>query len=478
MIGIKLRPFDPARHCKDRFGLQSIQKYSRGERFPSPHPPGTRRALYLLTPPPALRTLAAVTLFVPAFIYLNLLLILAAISAMETAIHMARDLELRLDVAAGGVARKLRRIAANPFVQLHRTLLLSATLNLALAALGLHLVSGPMLALGWHPWLTASLLFVGTVLVGDVMPKFIAARSPSAVLLGSLRLLNPLRFVLDPITSLTDRATDFLIQRIVPRGVKPGIPITRDEFETLVEMREEQGLLDVAEGAIVREALNIEGLTVRDCMVPRVDLTLMSAHDATAKALATLELAAGRFVVVYGDTPDVVEGVIDTLAWRLAGRPHWATMLRPVPFVPETMPVLDALDAHLQDTAQPVLIVDEYGGLEGMVSQEEIADWLLYEAAPWQGEDVEVREIGPGRYLLDGGTRIEEVSKLLGLTLPSAGIGTIGGLVFNELGHLPKAGERITLENAEIKVRRVVRARVQQVELRVKAKAAEAKEAA
>jgi len=333
----------------------------------------------------------------------------------------------------------------------------------------LHLVSGPMMHLGWNPWLAATLLFVGTILIGDVAPKFIAARSPSLVLMGSLRLLNPLRSILDPISSITDRTTDALIRGIIPQRVKTRFPITRDEFETLVEMREEQGLLDSAEAAMIREALEIEGLTVRDCMVPRVDLTLMSAFDKPEKNSATLEQSAERYVVVYGETPDVVEGIIDTLAWRLAGRPAWANMLRPAAFVPETMLVLEALDKHLQNTPQPVLIVDEYGGLEGMIGQDEIADWLLYEAAPWQGEDAEIRDLGNGRYLLEGGTRIDDVTEALKISLPvSGGLDTIGGLVFNQLGHLPKPGERLHLEEVILKVRRVVRARVQQVELRLK----------
>ncbi len=407
-------------------------------------------------------------LSVSGFLYIALLLLLAVISATETAIHTARDLEEKLEQAGeGSVARKLRSITANPFAQLHRTLLLSATLNLALAALGLHLVSGPLLLLGWNPWLTAPVLFMTTVLVGDVMPKFFAAYSPSAVLLGSLRLLNPLRSVLDPIVTLADRTTDALIRKLVSGRVKMKMPITRDEFETLVEMREEQGLLDSAEAAIIREALDIERLTARDCMVPRVDLTLMSAEDSPAKAATVLEQSASRWVVIYGETPDVVVGVIDTVAWRLAGRPTWQTAQQLVTFIPETMPVLDALDKHLQNSTRPVLIVDEYGGLEGMLSQEEIADWLLYEAAPWQGEAGEIRELGGGRYLLDGGTRLDDVSSELQLYLPSGGIDTIGGFVFNQLGHVPKAGERIQVEGAEIKVRRVVRARIQQVELRL-----------
>lgn len=405
----------------------------------------------------------------PVLLYVALLLLLAVISATETAIHMARTLDSEMESVRESVARKLRRITANPFSQLHRTLLLSATLNLALAALGLHLVSGPFRTFGWNPWLAASFLFVGTVLVGDMVPKFLAARSPSAVLLGSLRLLNPLRSVLDPLASLADRTTDALIRKLIPKRVKTRLPITRDEFETLVEMREEQGLLDNAEAAMIREVLEIEGLTVRDCMIPRVDLTLMSAYDKPEKAEATLEQSAERHVVVYGETPDVVEGIIDTLAWRLAGRPSWANLLRPATFVPETMPVMDLLDGYLQKSAQPVLIVDEYGGLEGMIGQDEIADWLLYEAAPWQGEDAEIRELGNGRYLLEGGTRIDDVAAALGLSFPDTeGLDTIGGLVFNLLGHLPKPGERVSLEDADLKVRRVVRARVLQVELRLK----------
>lgn len=416
-------------------------------------------------------------LFVSGLLFIVLLLLLAVISATETAIHSARDLEDRLESEGeGSVARKLRSITANPFAQLHRTLLLSATLNLALAALGLHLVSGPLMLMGWNPWISSSLLLAATVMIGDVLPKFFAAYSPSAVLLGSLRLLDPLRSVLDPVVILADRTTDALIGKMIPKRVKSRTPITRDEFETLVEMREEQGLLDSAEADMIREALDIERLSVRDCMVPRVDLTLMSAEDGPVKAAKVLDQSAGRWVVVYGETPDVVVGVIDVVAWRMACRPVWSEVVQKIVFVPETMNVLEALEKHLKESALPVLIVDEYGGLEGMVSQEEIADWLLYEAAPWQGEAGEIRELSPGRYLIDGGTRLDDLCNELQLILPSGGVDTIGGFVFNHLGHVPKAGERIQVEGGEFKVRRVVRARIQQVELRLHVRKVEMKE--
>lgn len=416
----------------------------------------------------------SMSLFVASLLYLALLLLLAVISATETAIHSARDIEAQLlDAGEGAVAEKMRAITANPFAQLHRTLLLSAALNLALAALGLWLVTGPLRALGWNPWISSSVLFLATVLLGDMAPKFFAARNPSVVLLGSLRLLHPLRNVLDPLASLVDRTTDVLLQKFVTRHVKMRVPVTRDEFETLVEMRQEQGLLDGDESAMIHEALDIEALTVRDCMIPRVDLALMSSEDSAEKTTAVLEKSASRFVTVYGETPDSVEGVIDTRAWKLANRPPWRSLLRTPAFVPETMPVLEALEHHLLGDDKPALIADEYGGLEGMITRREIADWLLYEAAPWHGEASEIRDLGHGRYLLDGGTRLDHLTEELDLNLAADGIDTIGGLVFNQLGHVPKPGERVTIENADIKVRRVVRARIQEVELRIQPKPAD-----
>ncbi|MDB6072837.1 MAG: hypothetical protein JWO89_477, partial [Verrucomicrobiaceae bacterium] len=101
-----------------------------------------------------------------------------------------------------------------------------------------------------------------------------------------------------------------------------------------------------------------------------------------------------------------------------------------------------------------------------MVTQEEIVDWLLYDAAPWQGDSNELREESPGRYIADGSARVDHIADMMDLEIDTGGIDTIGGLVFNTLGYLPKPGERVKLDGVEIKVRRVSRRRVQQVELR------------
>jgi CBS domain containing-hemolysin-like protein len=425
------------------------------------------------------------TLTALGLLYGSLLLLLAVVSAVETAIHSVRE----VDGAGGGspadeanetgLDRRLRKIRQNPFDQLQQTLLLSAALNLALALLGLYAVTGPLRSIGWNPWVVSPILFGLTVLVGDAVPKLFAARrAPELLVLGN-RLLLPVRLVVDPLARWAERIAEGVLRRLVPEGMKARSGMTREEFETLVEMREEQRVVTAHEAAMIREILDLESLNVRDAMVPRVDVPLAFSGRDEAGVRAALEAATGRFVVVHGDTPDLVEGVVDTLAWRLEGRPPYREMLRPPVFVPETFPLLDALERHLGQSSSAVLVVDEYGGLEGLVSQEEIADWLLHEAAPWLGEEVEIRELEPGRWLLDGGARLDHIEEVTGSSLTPAGaegIDTVGGLVFKLLGHVPKPGERVMAGEATLKVRRMARARVKQLEMRLPERKAEEKE--
>ena len=413
------------------------------------------------------------TLLVSGLTYTSLLLLLAAVSATETAILTAGEIGARtLAVQSERVRSQLQSIAANPFPHLHRALLLSAALNLALAALALFLAIEPLRDLGWNPWLSSVALFLG-IFAGDIAPKFIALRSPTRILIGSTRFLKPARLMLDPLSGAVERVSAFIVRAVVPRKMKMRQAITQDELETLIEMRQEQGALDEAEAAIIREIIDVSALSVRDCMVPRVNLALLAITDIEDKGGSILEKADSRFVVVHGDTPDAVHGVIDVHGWKLAGRPPIVAHIRPPVFVPETLSAMDALEKHLGGTAKCVLVVDEYGGLEGMVNQEEIVDWLLYDAAPWQGEGGEIRELSEGRFLVDGTTRLDHINDELAVELEAEAIDTIGGFVFTQLGHLPKPGERIAIDGIDIKVRRVSRSRVQQVEVRLPEKPAE-----
>jgi CBS domain containing-hemolysin-like protein len=399
--------------------------------------------------------------------YTLLLLLLALVSGMETATFSVRDIQQALSRETDDDLRaEVQGILANPFHHLHRTLLVSATLNLALTALVLYLVTVPLRQQGWNPWWTAALAFSLIVLLGDVLPKFMAARYPVSILFLTTRLLRPVRKLIDPLTLLAERVSDKVLRTLLPTGLKPRQPITQEELETLIEMREEQGAVSPMEAAMLAEVLEMTELTVKDCMVPRVQLPLIDASAPADKMAALLDLSHQRFALLHGETPDNVLGVIDIPQWKLSGRPPIHAFSSLPVFVHETASALKTFHRHLNLPSGCVLIIDEYGGLEGMLTQEEIIDWVLYDTAPWQGDELELRNLGQGRFMADGSVRVADVAEALNLDLPTdEAVDTLAGLVMNELGELPSPGRRVQLPGVLVTVRRVSKRRIQLLEL-------------
>jgi CBS domain containing-hemolysin-like protein len=114
-----------------------------------------------------------------------------------------------------------------------------------------------------------------------------------------------------------------------------------------------------------------------------------------------------------------------------------------------------------------VVAVDEYGGFEGLLTRGNIISLVLAKAAPTQNSVSSIQTIGLNRYLVAGGTRLDEIERELEMSFEAEGVDTIGGFVMNHFGYPPKPGEKLTIGAIDIKVKRTTRARVQQLELHV-----------
>ena len=397
--------------------------------------------------------------------FVALLLLAAAFSALETALSLQRETQPGTSIAKSSGSRAPSAMPA-PF--LHEALLFGAVANLLLAAVGLHFVIGPLHDLGWNPWLNALLIFGLGMLAVEVAPRFVALRWPEATLRRTLPALLLLRKLLGRASGWLTLWAGTIVKMISPKRAAPLRGLVLEEVETLIEMREESGSITAADAAVLQEIITLHGHTVKDCMTPRVDLPLMP-HDADDdEAQQTLESARFRHVLVFDERADTVTALIDTQAWRLAQRPHWKTMQRPPVFVPETMFCLDALRRHLPDSSSAVVIVDEYGGFEGMLERRNIVERLLGKAAPSTNSPNAIVSLGKGRYMVNGAIHLDEICRELDVTLTAEGVDTIGGLVFNRFGYLPKPGERIEIEGIVFKVKRTGRNRIQQLEIWVK----------
>jgi CBS domain containing-hemolysin-like protein len=393
----------------------------------------------------------------------------AGFSALETALSLLRD-----SPAEEGKPRRAE-IARNPVAFLNESLLFGAIANLLLTAAGIWFLTGPMRALGVNPWLGAVLVFGTGMFAVEILPKTFALRAPDLVLRLTLPLLKLAQRLFSRAAGRLMRLSDALVRRLSPRGIQPRLSLALEEIETLIEMSEEQGAITTEDATVMQEIVNLHSQTVRDCMTPRVDLPLMS-HDADDQdAAQMLQSARFRHVPVFDERADAIIALVDTDAWRLAGRPAWKIIARHPVFVPETMSALDVLRRHLPDSASAVVIVDEYGGFEGLLTRRNLVERLLGKIAPTRTTEPAVQPIGNNRHLVTGMARVDEVNRELDISLEAGGIDTIGGFIFNRLGYLPKPGEVVELDGLSIKVKRIARNRILQMEVRVPAKEAEDK---
>lgn len=407
------------------------------------------------------------TLALASSLFVLLLCLAACLSALEAALHSLREQGSGAATGGSSGSERFRECLRDPQALLPEVLTSSYVLNLLLGACGLWLILHPWTAKDWNPWTSAALLLVTGLFAVEVLAQACALRSPAGTVKRMLPVFLCLRGIFSPVTARLRRIGETLAGRVTPKRLKPHQTMLAEEVETLIDMREEQGAITGDEAALLRGMVGLHGLIVKDAMTPRVDLPLMphDAHDD--EALNMLETARHRFVAVFDEKTDAIAFLLDGQRWRLAGRPHWSTLTVPPVFVPETLPLLDAWCNYLRDDSCVVVVVDEYGGFEGLLSRNSVTARLLAKAAPAPDTSSGIQPVGQNRYLVAGSTRLDEIERELEVTLEAEGVDTIGGLVMNHFGYPPKPGESLTIGSLDIKVKRTSRTRVQQLELHV-----------
>jgi magnesium and cobalt transporter len=166
---------------------------------------------------------------------------------------------------------------------------------------------------------------------------------------------------------------------------------------------------------------------------------------------------------VYADSPDDVLGIIEVKSFLLHPETHYTETMVPPSFVPETMRALDLLRSFLTRTQGMAIVVDEFGGTEGIVTFSDIIEDILRDAAPLGEADLDIEPLAEGRYLVNGRARLDDLSEQLGFDFDASGIDTIGGYVFTQLGRVPEVGTQLETPRLKITVRRVNRRRIEEL---------------
>jgi CBS domain containing-hemolysin-like protein len=399
-------------------------------------------------------------------ITLALLLLTAAsavFSAIETALFSLQPMHIdRLKKQRASYADALAQLLENPRRLLSVILLCDTLANFPLIILCLYLLRG-VASVHVPFWVAALLIFALIVFVCDLLPKLAALANPYRFAKLGVRVLGPLMGVFDPVARQLQRLSERIAEAVTPARLKTGHFLSEDELETLVELSTEAGALHETESEMIHEIIKLGDKTAKDCMTPRVDAFALPDDLTNEEMIQRLRARRYRRVPIYGETPDDILGVLSAIDFLLDPGTHYTERLVAPSFVPETMKAIDLLRSFLNHPQGLAIVVDEHGGTEGIVTLSDIVEEIISDAVPQAEQGLYIESVGEGRLIVNGSARIEDINEILGTKVEEEGIDTIGGLIFNRLGALPKPGTELTIDGLTLTVRRTSRKRIEEV---------------
>jgi len=233
------------------------------------------------------------------------------------------------------------------------------------------------------------------------------------------------------------------------KGLKQGPFVSEKELLGIVEAAAEDEVIEHEERELIESIIEFGDTLAREIMVPRPDMVTLSATDSVSAALdSAIEHGYSRFPV-SGENLDEILGIAytkDLMRVEREGRGHQpvAGLVRPAHFVPETKPIARLMREMQAGKYHMAVLVDEYGGIAGLVTLEDCIEELIGEIFDeYDVEDTEVERLADGELRVDGGLSIDELNELLDVELPDADWDTVGGFVLGTLGRVPAEGERV-----------------------------------
>jgi CBS domain containing-hemolysin-like protein len=330
-------------------------------------------------------------------------------------------------------------------------------------------------------WLLASLL-TGLLLAGifrQLIPRVISLRNPEKTLLTLLPLVKPfyrlLSFVADP---LHRRAKRLRREReLAETEEEEEEEDNGDDIQALIDVGAEEGILEEEEGELIHSIIEFGDTRVNEVMTPRTEIEALPVTATVREARDRIIESKYSRLPVYRDQIDNVEGIIyvrDLLQCWPEGREdeQISSLLRPVYFVPETKQVAELLEEMQKAHVQLAMVIDEYGGVAGLVTVEDILEEIVGEIEDEdtaQEEIIEIIKSDDGYYDVLGSTEIGKIERLFDMEIEDDDFTTIAGLVISESGYVPRAGERLNFRGLDVEVleaddRRINRLRLRRAE--------------
>lgn len=320
--------------------------------------------------------------------------------------------------------------------------------------------------------LTLIISYVSLVL-GELYPKQLALQVPEGYAMRSAGTILFLRGAFRPFIWLLTTSVGIL-KRLTPVDfTKREEKLTRQEMKALLNSSRNDGAIGAEEFNMMRGVLSLDTRLVREIMVPRVNTDMLDAAEPFEKNMEQLLAGLRSRIPLYEEDKDHILGIIhmkDVLLNLQALQNHEMDLrdiARPALFVPDTM-YTDELLVQFQKSKQHLaVLVDEFGGVSGIVTLEDLIEEIVGEIRDeYDVNEEEVwQKVSDDEYIFDAGIDLDDLNRLLGIDLPTGESDTLGGYIFSKLGKVPTEGEEIKTDGLHIEVLSVDDRRIRKIRL-------------
>mgnify|MGYP005798709807 FL=1 len=401
-------------------------------------------------------------------VILILLVILSAyFSATETAFTSLNRIRLKSKADAGNRRAALALKLVDQYNNLLSTILVGNNIvNLSASSLatvffteGLRLQNGAVIS--------TVVITIVVLVFGEVSPKSLAKEYPESFAMFSAPIMRILMVILTPVNFLFSLLKK-LLSKVFHKQGDSGI--TEEELVTMVDQAESEGGLDQHESKLIRSAIEFNDMEVDEILTPRVDIVAMEDTDSMDDiAQAFAESGYSRLPVYHEDIDDII-GVIhekDFHAARYRGQTDVKAITGPMLYTTGNTKISELLRILQREKAHMVIVVDEYGGTEGLVTLEDIVEELVGEI--WDEHDEVIEEFKKqedGSYLISCSADLTDLFDLFSIK-GECDANTISGWVMEQIGRIPEEGDHFVSDGLDVTVTKVDHRRVLEIRVEV-----------
>jgi len=404
------------------------------------------------------------------------LAILVFLSTIESAYESLSEVSLRMMIGESEDTSRRERFFRELMKHRRRfELMLILGTQLSIAAIAILLADVFMEAGVRAPLILAFVAaLVVVVLFRQLVPRLLAQNHPDDVFWA---LLPPFRIfylffsvLVAPVTHLLNRMRKPEPQDDVAEEEEDE---TKDEIQAFIDVGEEEGIIEESEGELIQSIIEFSDTRVDQVMKPRPQIVAIDSSATIGDARRLIIESKHSRIPVFRDQIDQIEGVVyvrDLLAFCDENKSTMPVTrcMRPAYFVPESKSIRELLEDMQKARVQIAMVINEYGGVAGLVTLEDIIEEILGEI---EDEDEtapvgDIVESPDGSYLIDGGVEIRRIELLYDTEVEADDFTTVAGLIINELGHMPVIGETLAFKGLRFEVVDADNKRVNRVCLR------------